>query len=177
MGNCELKITQALRDKVSTYNTTPEHIADARLSGETISAISRETGIPRTTLMNILRDMGLGDLKNKWGKQNEIDEKWLREQLVDKQREVREVATELGVSKNVVWRAATAAGIMEERKASKADTICARKRGIPRLAARAGRRKASHQQRYCRRAGLVCCDGIKSAQGRGDRSRCCEATH
>lgn len=127
MGNCELKITQALRDKVSTYNTTPEHIADARLSGETTSAISRETGIPRTTLMSILRDMGLGEVKNKWGKQNKIDEKWLREQLVDKRREVREVASELGISKNVVWRAATAAGIMEERKTSKADTICVRK--------------------------------------------------
>lgn len=123
----KLNITDKVAAKCEYYGVSPEEVAAARRAGNSISEVSRMFNIPRTSLSSLLKEMGLGDIPSTWGKQNALDIEQLHKELVKNDRSVDETAKIFGVGRNVIWRAATAAGIMEEKKLNQDKSICQRK--------------------------------------------------
>lgn len=113
----EFKITEHITKRCAKYLTAPEELAEARIQRKmTLNKMSAAFNIPRTTLTSILKEMGLGDIKSEWGKQCTIDKDWLYNEYVIGGRSIDDIAEELGVGRNVVWRVNTEYGFGKLRK-------------------------------------------------------------
>lgn len=129
-SNGELYITESIKKQCERYGVDPIELAQVRSRGTSVNKMSETFSIPRTSLTKMLRDMGLGDIKSQWGKHCDIDPQWLHEEYVVKGRSIYDIADELGVHHNMIWRLNSQYGFNDERKEFKKSQTAVDRLGV-----------------------------------------------